>query len=719
LNASLFERSLNIDNTTPRSITSTIVVSFDGRLIIDVSMGADRKHSSHIKRSGLISKKSGPSSSSPSSLSETTTPRNLIPTSDEPDNMEINDTGEFESQNSQSSKRDRGPRLISWCWNHGHLKDGNQWQCKHCGKTYNSSSMTHPTEHLKQRHNIKENERGLPKQAGTIDGLYEIFTPKAPFDAKVFQSSLIDWILQDRISFREVESPSFQKMIAAIRPEAVHAIQSADTIRRKCLQRFQAARDNIKHSFTLAKSKIHISADLWTSPNNYALLGIVAHWWDHDDILRSALIALPKLVGAHTGSNIAEAILNTLDLYGIVDKLGYFMLDNATSNDTAVDCITKEVRHRNIPHMISSKEARLRCTGHIINLVVKSLLFGKDPEALEMEAVELDTWRKIGPVGKLHNNIRRIRASPQRRDRFLRYQESDDQSDTKPLMLRQNNDTRWDSTFDMIRRALKPQVRKALNRYMDDVIDECGLTRERLELEYDKLEDCDWKMLEQLDEILEPFHDMTKELQGNIGGTRMNGAIYDVLPCMDFLLERLETAKKQYIDPDNPLTTCINLAWVKLDQYYHASDETYVYAAAVMLDPRLKRQYFDRRWKKSWIDAAEKKFKQLFNDYEQQIDVAVISSVDSTSTSDITAKKTILSSWKYQGSTNFNQAFDEMKAYFKLELLEEHQCPLQWWVVNQYKFPILSAMARDFLSIPAMSAEVERVFSGYIHMSPL
>ena len=66
-----------------------------------------------------------------------------------------------------------------------------------------------------------------------------------------------------------------------------------------------------------------------------------------------------------------------------------------------------------------------------------------------------------------------------------------------------------------------------------------------------------------------------------------------------------------------------------------------------MLDPRLERQYFDRRWKKLWIDAAEKKFKQFFNEYKQQIDVTVIDSVDSISTNDVTVKKTILSSWKY------------------------------------------------------------------------
>jgi len=51
---------------------------------------------------------------------------------------------------------------------------------------------------------------------------------------------------------------------------------------------------------------------------------------------------------------------------------------------------------------MSYEECRLHCTGHILNLVVKALLFGKDSDALEMDAVDFKTWRKVGALGKLH-----------------------------------------------------------------------------------------------------------------------------------------------------------------------------------------------------------------------------------------------------------------------------------------------------------------------------
>lgn len=58
------------------------------------------------------------------------------------------------------------------------------------------------------------------------------------------------------------------------------------------------------------------------------------------------------------------------------------------------------------------------------------VLFGSDVESFEhelgnvtAEVVELMTWRRKGPIGKLHNLIRYITYSPTRRDAFIRLQE--------------------------------------------------------------------------------------------------------------------------------------------------------------------------------------------------------------------------------------------------------------------------------------------------------
>jgi hypothetical protein len=74
-------------------------------------------------------------------------------------------------------------------------------------------------------------------------------------------------------------------------------------------------------------------------------------------------INLPQLTGAHTGERLAEVVTLTLTNYGITaEKLGYFVLDNASNNDTAVAALARTFDF--IP-----LHRRLRCGPHTLNLV--------------------------------------------------------------------------------------------------------------------------------------------------------------------------------------------------------------------------------------------------------------------------------------------------------------------------------------------------------------
>ena|SRR6266496_3516945 len=67
-----------------------------------------------------------------------------------------------------------------------------------------------------------------------------------------------------------------------------------------------------------------------------------------------------------------------------------------------------------------------------------------------------------------------------------------------------------------------------------------------------------------------------------------------------------------------------------------------------------------------------------------------------------------------------SQREDELKRYLKAPLivLEEEDDEgfdiLEWWSNNSKEYPTLYRIACNIYSIPAMSVEPERVFSGYI-----
>ena len=100
--------------------------------------------------------------------------------------------------------------------------------------------------------------------------------------------------------------------------------------------------------------------------------------------------------------------------------------DNASSNDICVNEFLILVK----PDILSRERPnrRLRCWGHIFNLVVKAFLFGSDPDTFEADIrtnrtldhlkEELQAWRKKGPIGKLYNVIVFIRRTSQRRQLF-------------------------------------------------------------------------------------------------------------------------------------------------------------------------------------------------------------------------------------------------------------------------------------------------------------
>jgi hypothetical protein len=155
----------------------------------------------------------------------------------------------------------------------------------------------------------------------------------------------------------------------------------------------------------------------------------------------------------------------TITHFNLQHNLGYFVTDNASNNDTALDALAAEFG-------FNSHDRRLRCAGHILNLVARALLFGENPDAFEKncevektDLEDLHNWRKFGPIGKLHNVIYSIRASPQRIERFQAILVTYELLDHSHTIIADNN-TRWNSFFLAMDRAIE------LRSPIDDILNE-------------------------------------------------------------------------------------------------------------------------------------------------------------------------------------------------------------------------------------------------------
>ena len=54
---------------------------------------------------------------------------------------------------------------------------------------------------------------------------------------------------------------------------------------------------------------------------------------------------------------------------------------------------------------------------------------------------------------------------------------------------------------------------------------------------------------------------------------------------------------------------------------------------------------------------------------------------------------------------------DECKRYFTERLLPRNSDPLEWWKLNEFRFPNLAVVAKSVLAIPATSTSSVRLFS--------
>lgn len=331
--------------------------------------------------------------------------------------------------------------------------------------------------------------------------------------------------------------------------------------------------------------------------------------------------------------------------------------------------------------------------GHILNLSVNSFLWLIESDDLEQpinytleEDIETTReWRKRGPLGKLHNVVVHIQRSPQRLKEFKNL--------AKGCYPVRDNKTRWNSWSNMLEaNTVSPRI-EAIRRYI-----------QLYNLEEDALSDEDWALLWNIRDFLKVFKDITLELEGHASILAM------ALPAMDLILSHYEKGMHTYRDHTHMRSMC-DAGWRKMEKYYGLTDSSSAYVAAIVLNPSLKWDYIKAAWRPSWILPAEIRMRKFWEEhYKPEGDIQLPREDQEES-----ATSSRLATYLRQYQPSRASITDEYEHYIHQETVAEAaEDPLKWWLQpeRQIKYPNLSKMAMDILSIPAMADEPERVFSG-------
>ena len=361
------------------------------------------------------------------------------------------------------------------------------------------------------------------EQANDINAL----VLQSALNREAITAALVLLITVRRLPFRIVEWPEFHAFCQVLNPEVEGYITTThSTVNKMVRDTFVMQKDVVRKKLQSAISKVHLSLDIWTSPNRHLLLGVCAHFVDRNERLQRGLLALRTTL-SHSGEEQFQTLLPILQDYGIVQRLGAIVADNASTNDVLCRTIQKYLQE---DHNIEWKSLhqRIRCNGHIIHLAVEAFLFQdlvQEDELLSYDIedekgvkVNLDSrrnqFRTLGALGKLHNIVVHTRSSPGHTRDFITLAQR-----RIPL----DNRTRWNSWHQMLQVAL--ELESAIDLYTKKHAETLG---------EDFLTPQDWTTLRTTHDFLQIFKRVTLETQGH------DATISNVLFSMDILVRHFK-----------------------------------------------------------------------------------------------------------------------------------------------------------------------------------
>ncbi|KAM5357384.1 hypothetical protein ACJZ2D_016318 [Fusarium nematophilum] len=120
-------------------------------------------------------------------------------------------------------------------------------------------------------------------------------------------------------------------------------------------------------------------------------------------------------------------------------------------------------------------------------------------------------------------------------------------------------------------------------------------------------------------EFLQPFYEATLEAEGAMA------SISQSLELLDLLLGHCEKWKAHYSQPsnrDDRIIHSIDMCWFILDNYYTMTEDVPVYAAALLLDPFKRKSYIEECWPEEWHEGAFAAARNLWKEeYNHDVEI--------------------------------------------------------------------------------------------------
>ena len=174
---------------------------------------------------------------------------------------------------------------------------------------------------------------------------------------------------------------------------------------------------------------------------------------------------------------------------------------------------------------------------------------------------------------------------------------------------------------------------------------------------------------------------------------------------------------------NNAIKAGLKKGLAKLQKYFpqdHGANIYDIYAYSIILDPRFKLQFLQKRlgYSATNINFIKQRFRRLFDIYSLRYKDFNKSNLDLEDDEEINKNKSyqdqLLDKFIEDSSDEENTLFfgqTELDLYYAETRVNKDTNIIDYWKLKGAEYPILAFIARDFLSIMATSAPIEREFS--------
>ncbi|XP_008776870.1 zinc finger BED domain-containing protein RICESLEEPER 2-like [Phoenix dactylifera] len=572
--------------------------------------------------------------------------------------------------------------------------------CKLCKQTfaYSSGSKIAGTSHLK-RHialgscpKIKNQEKKqLALTSGSkIDDTSSEPPPKrryrisgfanAAFDQDVSCVYLAKMIIVHDYPLHMVEHPAFISFIQSLQPR--FKMVDFNSIEAEILAIYHKEKQNLMQVFGTMPGRVSLTIGLWTTSQTLGYVCLTGQFIDSDWRLHRRMLNFMMVSSPHSENALSEVIGVSLSDWNMKSKLFTITLDN--------NCSSHDIYSANLRDHLSNKNTLMlkgqlfvvRCYAHILNVVAQDVIASIH-----------------GIIYNIRESVKFVKASLAREEKFAEIALQLEIPSTKTLSL--DVTTQWNTTYLLLVAALEYKQAFTVLETCDDNYNEAPSTE-------------DWKKVEIVCTYLKLLYDSANVIMATADPTA-NIFFHEAWKI------QLELATAT-MNEDVLVSSIAKEMHEKFDKYW--KDCSLVLAIAVVMDPRFKMKLVEFSFSKiygadaaRYVKVVDDSIHELYLEYVAQplpLTPAYEEQGEAT-TNNINGNDSCRPATPAStgdGLLDFDLYLSEMAVNqpTKSELdqyLEESLVPriqefdiLNWWKLNNLKYPTLSKMARDILAIP-------------------